>query len=718
MNRHSLLDALIVATAEPSLAMKKASVTPGYIGVAKNGKSFVVTAARNISGKENFTAKFDDGEEGSLPKDDILPPMEDMGSELTPMGKISALVRLSFNPDFDTYVKTAIEAKGLPVDPKVNWAKWLEGVYRSSVSPLKAELRDEAIHHMLIDNLYRYDAVARFDASRLPASIQALPLEEQISSYLKGYFSQQKSDCVNWVKKTYGDPDKELLVMDDEDHDFHNNTEYSKEDSDFSGSIDSMDKEKFRTSFDEYAKRQLSPGNREKVMACVNLILDLKASKPGEIIETLTKKLDIDKGTATKLFFQTLPTIIDRFMKTSEGKALKTTKQSHLEESKVRPSRFAKNNKIADEPMKCSKCGQNMVNGQCPPCNGKEKREADQQKQQLDQNKPAPTGPQTKSYGSDTEANKTSSKKKKAETEGTPSAWTIDNERVLPHKEDEAEEKIKITAKYATLRHVAEEEPQALSEALVELSQAFSTLAEASEALVENLDLSPVAEEGSIKEKVAAKKKFASALKKFAEDAPEKVEDAVKELYSSLDEIAAAMENLAANLGIDLASEEVEEIPEGGIEEEVVETPEGDDTVELEGEIPTEDVPAILDTFENMPKESSLRGRLAARKAARLSKKATKVVCNTESGGVWTEYKGLEDVPAIMTISKGTGWDLQKEQYAKQYLQAGSLFILTEGPEPFAIYDPKRDVVFDVKDARSTFFDEEIAELKTCLGSN
>lgn len=476
-----------------------------------------------------------------------------------------------------------------------------------------------------------------------------------------------------------------------------------------------MDKEKFRTSFDEYAKRQLSPGNREKVMACVNLILDSKASKPGEIIEALTKQLNIEKGSATKLFFQTLPAIIDRFMKTSEGKALKTNKQSHLEDSKVRPSRFAKNNKIAEEPMKCSKCGQNMVNGQCPPCNGKEKREQDLQKQQLDQNKPAPTGPQTKSYGSDTEANKHASKKT-AETEGTPTAWTIDNERVLPHKEGEAEEKIKVTAKYATLRHVAEEEPQALSEALIELSQAFSTLAEASEALVENLDLSPAPEEGSIKEKVAARKKFASALKKFAEEAPEKVEDAVKELYSSLDEIAAAMENLASNLGIDLNSEVPEEV-----NMEVEETPKGDDTVELEGdfegEVPVEDVPAMLDTFEDMPKESSLRSRLAARKAARLSKKAAKVVCNTESGGVWTEYRGTEDVQAIMQAAQGTKWCLTDERLATQYLTNGPIYILSEGPEPFAALNPDGKV-YDVEDRPSTFFDEEVEELKNCLGSN
>jgi hypothetical protein len=339
-----------------------------------------------------------------------------------------------------------------------------------------------------------------------------------------------------------------------------------------------------------------------------------------------------------------------------------------------------------------------MVNGQCPSCNGKEKREADQQKQQLDQlGKPEPTGPQVKSYGSTA-----ASKKKKAETEGTPTAWTIDNERVLPHKEGEAEEKIKVTAKYATLRHVAEEEPQALSEALVELSQAFSTLAEASEALVENLDLSPVAEEGSIKEKVAAKKKFASALKKFAEDAPDKVEGAVKELYSSLDEIAAAMENLAANLGIDIASEE------------------GEDTVELEGdfegEVPTEDVPALLDTFEKMPVESSLRERLAARKAARLSKKAAKVVCNTESGGVWTEYnKG--DEQALTQAAQGTKWCLTDPRLAAQYLAKGPIYILSEGPEPFAALNPDGKV-YDVEDRQSTFFDEELQELKACLGGN
>jgi len=707
MTRHPLLDALIVATAEPSMSLKTGSLlAPGYEGVAKNGKSFVILATRNISGKENFIAKFEDGKEAPLAEEDVI-PFTDMGDDLTPMARISALVRLSFNPDFDLYVKGAIESHNLPVDPSMDWAKWLESAYRGAVSPLKAELRDEAIHHMLIDNLYRYDALAKFDPTRV--GDQSLPLEKQVSSYLKGYFSQQKSDCVNWIKKTYGDASKELMVMDDEEHDFLNNPEYSEEDSDFAGSVDSIDKEKFRAAFGEYAKRQLSPGNREKVMLCANLILDMKATKPGEVIEALADKLKIEKGAASKLFFSTLPLIIDRFMKTPEGKAL-NTKKSHLEDLNMRPTRLARK-KTADEPMKCSKCGQNMVNGQCPTCNGNEKREAEKQQQQLNQNKPAPTGPQTKSYGSDTEANKAAAVKT-AETEGTPTAWTVDNERILPHKEGEPDEKIKVSSKYAALRLVAEQEPQALSEALVELSQAFSTLAEASEALVENLDLAPVPEEGTIKEKVASKKKFASALRKFAEDAPEKVEEAVKELYSSLDEIASAMENLAANLGIDLATEEEVFDDASEVEEET-------------GEI-AEDVPAILDEVEAENDEvppaapveeacivGSLRDRLAARKAARLEKKSSKVVCNTESGGVWTEYnKG--DEQALMKAAEGTKWSLIDPQMAANYLAKGPVYVLSEGPESFAAME-HGGKVFDVEDKPTTFFDEEVAELNKCL---
>jgi hypothetical protein len=533
-----------------------------------------------------------------------------------------------------------------------------------------------------------------------------------------------------------------------------------------------MDTEKFRKSFLHFLENGAGlthKKTKEKVALLLNLILDTPATKPGEIIQRLADQAEVSHSTATKLFFTTLPPLIEKFMKTPEGASLNSEKQpsvakhSNLEDSSMRKSRFAKSKQA--EADKCPQCGQNLVNGICPTCKDKADKAAKEQSKALNtQQQPEKTGPQVKSYGSVTAGNKA------ARTEGTPSAWSVDNNRVLPSKDGEPEgPKIKIKAstdKYATFRHLAEEEAPAISEALVELSQAFATLAEASEALVENLDLAPIPEEGSIKDKVASRKKFASTLKKLAEEAPDKVEEAVKELYSSLDEIASAMENLASNLGIDLVSEESELDEE--VHDELADTHDTEEVVEEvdNSEVPEDvqidgaDAPAILDEFvgenkkskeaikklhtekgkeieygpggkvkcpycntwkkaqEPCPncgnKEASLRERIMARRAAR-TKTAAQVVCNTESGGVWTKYEAGDD-EAIMKACEGTKWSLCDPRMAAEYLAKGPLFILSEGPESFAVYDPTRDIIYDVDDAETDFFDEELAELKTCLG--
>ena len=716
MTRH-LLDALITATSDVSFPERKTGfLEPGDMGVASNGKAFLVTASRLTKTGASYKVSFEDGTSIPLEGEGVM-SFEDMGDTNSPMGRVAAM-RLAMNPDFDLYVKTSITDHDLPVDEDMNWAKWLESTYRTMVAPTNEEVRDEAIHHMLIENLFRYDALARFDASRLPASIQKLPLAKQVSSYLKGYFLQQRSDCVEWIKKTYG-TGKEMLILDDAEgsENFINNPEYSEEDTGFSGSISKIDTEKFRKAFLNFLENSAGITHRktkEKVIMLFNLILDTPASKPGEIIEKLAEAAQVSHSTATKLFFTTLPALIEKFMKTPEGASLNTSKapseakQSNLEDSSMRKSRLTAG-KRADAPAKCSECGQNLVNGFCPTCKNKADKAIKEQAKAMAP-KEEPKGPQVKSYGSTTTASN-----KAARTEGTPTAWEIDNERVMPTKDGEPEgSKIKVEAsmdKYATFRHVAEEEPQALSEALVELSDAFSTLAEASEALVENLDLAPVNEEGSLKEKVASRKKFASALRRLAADQPEAVEDAVKELYSSLDEIAAAMENLASNLGIDLVDEESEMDEE--IHDELEESNELSEVENdsLDTEVPEDvnidgaDAPALLDEFgsDNKAdnKEASLKERILARRAAR--KQASKVVCNTESGGVWTKYEGSEN---LVGVTDGTNW--------KADLFLPEAYVLSEGPESFAIYTHGK--ILDVDSKETDFFNDELAELKNCLG--
>ncbi len=120
--------------------------------------------------------------------------------------------------------------------------------------------------------------------------------------------------------------------------------------------------------------------------------------------------------------------------------------------------------------------------------------------------------------------------------------------------------------KFARFKQIANEDPAALSDALCELSEAFSSMADGSEALIENLDLTPTPKEASIREKVAARKKFATMLKKLAEEAPEKVEEALNEIYNAVDEVALAIENLSSNLGFSLG-ETSEEPVEGPVDE-------------------------------------------------------------------------------------------------------------------------------------------------------
>ena len=59
------------------------------------------------------------------------------------------LRRLAFNPDFDEYVKAYIRRAGLPLDPSMNWAKYLQSRLGPQLGTFDPEITDEAIHHII-----------------------------------------------------------------------------------------------------------------------------------------------------------------------------------------------------------------------------------------------------------------------------------------------------------------------------------------------------------------------------------------------------------------------------------------------------------------------------------------------------------------------------------------------------------------------------------------
>jgi len=117
---------------------------------------------------------------------------------------------------------------------------------------------------------------------------------------------------------------------------------------------------------------------------------------------------------------------------------------------------------------------------------------------------------------------------------------------------------------YGRMREVAAKEPKKVADAIGELSQSLQVMGSSLSYLRENLDLA-VPRSASLRERIASRKKYAAEFRRLAEEDPEKIAGAIVELYRSLDEIAAGVENLASNLGVELPEPgEDEGLPEEG----------------------------------------------------------------------------------------------------------------------------------------------------------
>jgi hypothetical protein len=122
-----------------------------------------------------------------------------------------------------------------------------------------------------------------------------------------------------------------------------------------------------------------------------------------------------------------------------------------------------------------------------------------------------------------------------------------------------AEKQAAAKAKWAKMRHVADEGAAGVESSLSNLAEACAAQAEAFDNLKENLDLIQAPKEASLKVRTAAARNYAKSFKRIAEEAPEQLAEAICEAYHSLDEQAGAIESLAQNLGVDLNASPAEE---------------------------------------------------------------------------------------------------------------------------------------------------------------
>lgn len=120
------------------------------------------------------------------------------------------LTHIAFDGKLSEYVLYAIRHAGLPVDPDMKWAEWLNSVFRPALRRLTSDatLIDDAISQVVFKKLFEMKILEKsslyshFDANK--PSLAGKPLEKKVSAYLCFTFKLAIRDAVRFVKAQLG----------------------------------------------------------------------------------------------------------------------------------------------------------------------------------------------------------------------------------------------------------------------------------------------------------------------------------------------------------------------------------------------------------------------------------------------------------------------------------------------------------------------------------
>jgi hypothetical protein len=127
---------------------------------------------------------------------------------------------LAFNSDYDMYVKEYIRAAGLPVDEKMNWARWFQKKFVPYLHTQDAEVQDEAVHYIIV---YAFQDIKILDAhnktgfkyaiKNFPIEVQKLPKQEQVSKFLQKWFLFKTGTANRFIKTVIFQEDADSMVQ-------------------------------------------------------------------------------------------------------------------------------------------------------------------------------------------------------------------------------------------------------------------------------------------------------------------------------------------------------------------------------------------------------------------------------------------------------------------------------------------------------------------------
>jgi len=115
---------------------------------------------------------------------------------------------VAYNKDFDMYVKEYIRAAGLPVDPEMNWAKFLSAVVAPKLISRDPEVQDEALHQIIIKALAERSILDANNPNgfsnaikKFPPAVQNLPLAKQVTRFLEKAFAWRVKEANEYIRR-------------------------------------------------------------------------------------------------------------------------------------------------------------------------------------------------------------------------------------------------------------------------------------------------------------------------------------------------------------------------------------------------------------------------------------------------------------------------------------------------------------------------------------
>lgn len=228
---------------------------------------------------------------------------------------------IAYNKDFDLYVKEAIRAQGLPVDDKMNWARWFEKNFENKLRKhqnlLDEDIIDEAVHHVIIQELFEpkkdgRTALQKFDPERLPDDVKSKPLAEQVTFFLKQIFSWRYSNAYEFTNEQNGykkrkDEDAPSqqhiqLFQDGEDGEYNVLDKHTVEDKGFHHVEESDEISAVHDLFFNFLKTKYRENTAENIARIFNYVVESETGKKVQFLDEFKKDTGLSEASLKTLY--------------------------------------------------------------------------------------------------------------------------------------------------------------------------------------------------------------------------------------------------------------------------------------------------------------------------------------------------------------------------------------------------------------------------------